>query len=90
MFYLIRDKVSGGYFTGGTRVKHLAANPEKARLYKSRVTATKNLSYAWNCMEHDLWSAHCETNGLGLCTRGPEVANLPHNWDFEVVTKRLV
>lgn len=90
MFYLIRDTVSGNYFTGGSNVKTLVADPEKARLYKSSNVAHKNLSYAWDCMEGDLWSAHCEANNLGICTRGQEVENLPHNWDFEVVTKRLV
>ncbi len=90
MFYLIRDKVSGGYFTGGSNVKTLVADAEKARLYKSHNAANANLSHAWDCMEHDLWSAHCDANDLGICTLGPEVETMPHNWDFEVVTKRLV
>ena len=90
MFYLIRDKVTGGYFTGGSNVKTLVTDPEKARLYKSRGAANKNLSYAGDCMEGDMWSAHCEANSLGIRTRGPEVAAMPHNWDFEIVTKRLV
>ncbi len=90
MFYLIRDKVTGHYFTGGSLVKNLVVDAEKARLYKSQAIAQKNLSHASYCMEHDLWTEYCEANGLGLCTIGSEIESLPHNWDFEIVTKRLV
>lgn len=88
MLYLVQDKVTGGYFTGSDK-NPLTKDPHKARIFKLKHAANKNISDAVLCMEIDVWRSS-KLHGSVAYAKFKKDVNINPDWDFEVVTKRLV